>query len=1019
MPRTTIARAAVAVAVLGVMAWIAVRIAAEITVMRAFYDALGFGDVYGSRLRWNVWLAVAGLAGAVLLVLPVLALGRRVREEDAEAVEEPEALAPPTDDEIARMAAALDPADLFRQRPSRRGAHRRSRVARRITTVGALTGFVVLAGALIPGAVGLAEPLRAARAAVPFGVEDPVFGHDVAFSVFTVPAVARVLQVVGVGLFLALCVLVLAAVALWYGQVQAGARGAAAVYRERGLGWSLLLGGALMVCLGAGLWLSRYGLVSTAESELVAGAGRAVRHIDIPTRAVAGATTVLLGLFFMLMSVPGLRRVWMPARVGPAAVWGLAVWGGVAAVLTLLASAWWAVMLLVVVIAGALLHRGLSPARAEAALPVWTVPAFAATTVVAFGIMGPFGAALYDAVVLRGPQYQVERQAIDDTWRMTRAASGLDAARVRQVPAPKAGLSAADVTGAQDTVASLRVLDIPTALRSCQVAQVVGDAAAYACDDIDINRMPLDGRVRTVAIGAREVAASERRDFQSAHLTLTHGYGILATPVDRFPVTGNVSWPVGGVPQRGIEPALTHPQIYFGAAPAPWVIANSDQPVVDAGRAGARVTDWCTGPNAAFCGRDGGTGIAMDSTWRRLAAAIHLGGQPFLGDGRRFLSAAVPGTRLLLERDLTARVRELAPFLELDSDPYFAPAGGRLWVVAPAYVRTDRYPYATELGGTNYVRQPVVVAMDAYSGRTHLFVMDPDEPMLATWRAVYPDLFTPMRHMDAVAPGLRAQVRYGEDMFAFQSAIAEVFHVGRPADLVSGGARWVTGVQVGDQGPRNSTGGGGWVRSEPRYAVVRDDAGRAGFAALRTFTAPPLTADAPRQEMNAVLEASSEPTSFGRLTLTTFTQERPLSLYGAGSRIRQSDSAGADSLLVSTRSSYGETMVVPVNGRLLYAMPIYMGEEGARTLSRVMASDGRRVVLGRDLNDALGQLVQGDVPSTGADDPAAPPGRRLAQAREAARAYREALAAGDYDAAGRHWARLMRLLDDPGAASAP
>ena len=61
-----------------------------------------------------------------------------------------------------------------------------------------------------------------------------------------------------------------------------------------------------------------------------------------------------------------------------------------------------------------------------------------------------------------------------------------------------------------------------------------------------------------------------------------------------------------------------------------------------------------------------------------------------------------------------------------------------MYVMQNAYTRTDRYPYAAQFDGTAYQRHAVTAVMDAYSGETQLYVMDEQDPIIATWRAGLP-----------------------------------------------------------------------------------------------------------------------------------------------------------------------------------------------------------------------------------------------------------------------------------------
>jgi len=58
------------------------------------------------------------------------------------------------------------------------------------------------------------------------------------------------------------------------------------------------------------------------------------------------------------------------------------------------------------------------------------------------------------------------------------------------------------------------------------------------------------------------------------------------------------------------------------------------------------------------------------------------------------------------------------------------------------------------------VPPPVTAVMDAYSGETWLYVMDEQDPIIATWREVYPELFTDRSEMPAGNVADRTGARY-------------------------------------------------------------------------------------------------------------------------------------------------------------------------------------------------------------------------------------------------------------------
>jgi uncharacterized membrane protein (UPF0182 family) len=64
-------------------------------------------------------------------------------------------------------------------------------------------------------------------------------------------------------------------------------------------------------------------------------------------------------------------------------------------------------------------------------------------------------------------------------------------------------------------------------------------------------------------------------------------------------------------------------------------------------------------------------------------------------------------------------------------------------------------------GATNYIRNSVKVIIDAYNGTVDFHVVDPSDPVVATYQRIFPRLFKPFGVMPE---DLRKHVRYPEDL---------------------------------------------------------------------------------------------------------------------------------------------------------------------------------------------------------------------------------------------------------------
>ena len=146
--------------------------------------------------------------------------------------------------------------------------------------------------------------------------------------------------------------------------------------------------------------------------------------------------------------------------------------------------------------------------------------------------------------------------------------------------------------------------------------------------------------------------------------------------------------------------------------------------------------DYPKGTDNAYTRYDGADGIPIGGiAWRSLFAWN-------FGDVNILLSGYIAGeSKIMLHRNIKDRVETIAPFLQLDRDPYVAISEGRLYWIQDAYATSDWFPYAKpEPGGgdINYIRNSVKIVIDAYNGTVTFYVMDAAEPIVATYRRIFP-----------------------------------------------------------------------------------------------------------------------------------------------------------------------------------------------------------------------------------------------------------------------------------------
>jgi uncharacterized membrane protein (UPF0182 family) len=330
-------------------------------------------------------------------------------------------------------------------------------------------------------------------------------------------------------------------------------------------------------------------------------------------------------------------------------------------------------------------------------------------------------------------------------------------------------------------------------------------------------------------------------------------------------------------------------------------------------------------------------------------------------------------SRVIYNRDIEGRVRELAPFLRFDGNPYPVVADGRISWVIDAYTTTADYPYSQSVdtdvngslaGGYNYVRNSVKAVIDAYDGDVTFYVVDDTDPLIAAWASVFPDMFT---GADEVPPELEAHFRYPEDIFTVQTDMWSSYVVGNATQFIEGALAWSVAAQPrieAQVGEGEGVVAGGSM--EPQYLMARvplPDSTGDEFVIQRAFVPRGGSAgtETARPELTGIMMARSDPEHYGELVMVRLPGGRVAAPDLVHSEIRKTDDltefikekAGA-------KVEFGEMSIVLLDDTIVYVRPVYVEANSATAvpeLQRVVAVNGDRIVMGHSIQEAISGVV--------------------------------------------------------------
>jgi hypothetical protein len=612
-----------------------------------------------------------------------------------------------------------------------------------------------------------------------------------------------------------------------------------------------------------------------------------------------------------------------------------------------------------------------------------------------YAAVGILGRGLYPGIiqkyVVEPNELERERPYIEREIEATRSAFGLAGAAERELSGELA-LTRENVEDHHETIDNIRLWDHRPLLDT--FGQIQEIRTYYEFASVDNDRYRIDGELRQIMLSPRELSAESlpNRTWINEHFTFTHGYGLTLGPVNRADDEGLPVLFVQDIPPESSidDLGVTRPEIYFGELSNDYVFVDTE----------TREFSHPSGEGNVYETYEGDAGIRVGGTLSRAALAVELGVfKVLLSDDLR------DDSRVLLHRRVRDRVRRLAPFLELDGDPYMVVRddGTLAWMV-DAYTTTDRFPYARRDEGrrVNYMRNSVKAVIDTFDGDVTLYAADPEDPILATWRAVFPSLFAPY---DEMPEDLRRHARYPLDIFDVQARMMTTYHMDGAELLYNREDQWqVPSLQRG-----RST-----EPMEPYYTVMRlPGEDEPEFILMLPFT------PARKDNLAAWMVARSDGEHLGELVVYEFPNDRLV--YGPQqvlNRINQDADISQQLSLWDQRGSqadFGTLLVIPIEESLIYVLPLYLRSSGGRIpqLKRVIVVHENRIAMRETLDQAIAEIFEAAPPepeaeaAEGEPEPEAAP----AEAAEAAEAAAEAPAdaADPRVRALRHFRRAVEL----------
>ncbi|MGH7467046.1 MAG: UPF0182 family protein [Longimicrobiales bacterium] len=597
---------------------------------------------------------------------------------------------------------------------------------------------------------------------------------------------------------------------------------------------------------------------------------------------------------------------------------------------------------------------------------------------------------LYPSVIqkLRVEPDQLRRELPYIRWNMeyTRRAFGLDSI-VRRTYAYRPGMP--QHAGSLSALPLWDLEPLGTVFNQLQSL-----FSYYRFPGIDADRYMTASGVRQVAIGVREFHApglqEANRTWQNLHLNpqLVRGLGAVVVPTAEKQEGNPVYWlhnlPVEMNTLAPAQLTLTEPSVYVGETTEEFAVLGT---LSDTGAVGMR-------PRA----------IPLSSFLRVLAFAWRFSDKNLLFSGQ-----LTDSSRILFRRSLAERLSVLAPFVAWDPDALPVIHRGRVHWLVDGYSATANFPIARPLsvpnvGNVRYLRPSVKALVDAVTGSVRMYALSEREPLLSTYRRLFPELFGPITELPAE---LLTHLRYPTGFLRAQSEVLEKYHIDRAESFYAGQDVW--------QLPRERGAEPGSEPFQPVYAQLALTPGaRPEFVLAAPFIARQ------RQNLTALLMVRNDPPHYGELVLLELPRNQQIPGPAQVEALMEQDPVISPQLTLWRQAgstvNLGHIRIVPVDSTLLYVVPVYLAARGRAIpeLQRIIVSDGDHVTMATSLDDGLSALrgapSTAPAATTGSTAPVAATNGWPQRALQLLEAAETSLRNGDWAGYGARLTQLRELL---------
>ena len=468
------------------------------------------------------------------------------------------------------------------------------------------------------------------------------------------------------------------------------------------------------------------------------------------------------------------------------------------------------------------------------------------------------------------------------------------------------------------------------------------NSSYYSYENSFLSIYNIDNNDKVVYVTPREIINDLSTSYNNRTLKYTHGYSTIISSSTDSDNNGYAEYILSDFESDKMN--IIEPRIYFGLNTNSTIVVNTsfgkeyDYPITPTTYK-ENVYEGTAGLNLGFADR-----LVLGISEKNLKLA--------------FSSYIDENSKIITNRNVMERAKSVLPYIIYDENPYLVitDEGKLVWVI-DGYTISSEYPYSQStiinINGNkekiNYIKNSVKVLVDAYDGTIKFYITDRSDPIIMTYRNMYPSLFEDLE--EEISQDIKNHFVYPEFLYKIQSQMLNIYHDVSEDVLYRADDIWQITTKVST---KNSSILG--VEIEPYYTMLKiNDIDNPKLGLMITYN------KLGKQNITSYLVGTVD-NGKNKLSLYKFNSEsNVVGIMQFNNQIEQDEtiSKELESLNTTGTKLIKDMLIVPINNTLLYVEPVYqvmLNEKEIPVLKKVIVASGNTVAIGDNLEESLTNL---------------------------------------------------------------